>query len=416
MTNSWSKTVVHGMANKEIVLGITGSIAAYKACDLASRLVEAGAKVIPALTRSAQKFVGAASLEGITGNPAILDLFEAEHTREIQHIAVAKRADLFLIAPATANIMAKAAHGRADDWLSTALLATRAPVLFAPAMNVRMYTHPATQANIATLIERGCHFTGLGRLAGTTDILDAAAPLLSSKRDLAGKRVLITSGANHEPIDPVRYIANRSSGKMGCAIAREALRRGAEVTIISGPSETTPPRAARVFQVATAQEMLEAVTAHFEEADIFIAAAAVADYRVDAPKRQKQKRDDDSFNITLHPNPDIAAHIGFSKAPGQLCIGFAAETDDLQQNAKLKLEKKNLDLIVANEVGVPGSGFGAETTRACLITPDGASAPTELISKVQLAEKIFDKIATLHPSGQPAPGASRPRVKAKRPV
>ena len=396
-----------GFDGKEIVLGVTGSVAAYKACDLASRLVEGGARVTAVLTTSAQQFVGAASFEAITGQRAVTNFLEAEHEAGIQHIAVARRADLFLIVPATANFIAKAAQGMADDWLSTALLATDAPVLVAPAMNAHMYAHAATQANLRTLIERGTHIVGPdsgqlacgevgpGRLVETVDLLDAAAKLLCPKTDLMGKRVLMTSGSNHEPIDPVRYIANRSSGKMGCALAREAIQRGAQVTMVSGPSEVMPSRGTEVIAVETAAEMFDAANKRFAECDIFIAAAAVADYRVEAPHREKQKRDDASFTITLQPNPDIAATIGFSKGPNQICVGFAAETHDLTQNAKLKLKKKNLDFIVANEVGVSDSGFGTETTRAWLVSPDGGLEATDLITKGALAGIIFDKISRL---------------------
>jgi phosphopantothenoylcysteine decarboxylase/phosphopantothenate--cysteine ligase len=401
--------MMSGFEGKEIVLGVTGSIAAYKACDLASRLIERGAKVTTVLTTSAQQFVGAASFEAITGRHVVTNFLEAEKEPEIQHIAVARRADLFVIAPATANAIAKSAHGIADDWLSTALLATDAPVLIAPAMNAHMFSHPATQANLRTLIERGVHIVGPdsgqlacgevgpGRLVETPDLLDAIGNLLYTKKDFTGKRVLMTSGSNQEPIDPVRYIANRSSGKMGCALAREALQRGAQVLMVSGPSEVAPPRGAEVISVRTAAEMFEAVQAHFPACDIFIAAAAVADYRVEAPHREKQKRDDDSFSITLHPNPDIAATIGYSKKPNQICVGFAAETHDLTQNAKLKLEKKNLDLIVANEVGVADSGFGTETTRAWLVEPDGTAESMDLVTKTTLSGKIFDKISRLLP-------------------
>lgn len=394
-------------AKKEIVLGVTGSIAAYKACEIASRLVEGEARVVPVLTRHAREFIAPASLEAITGARAITEMFGPLQNPDIEHIAVARRADLFLIAPATANILAKAAHGMADDWLSTTLLATRAPILFAPAMNTQMYEHPATQANIETLRARGCHFAGpgagalacgevgLGRLIDTPAILEAASVLLCEKKDFAGRRVLITSGATHEAIDAVRFIANRSSGKMGRALALEALRRGADVTVIAGPAPVPLPHAAGVVPVQNAQEMLDAVAGRFGDADVFIAAAAVGDYRVEAPIEEKHKRGDKPLSLTLLPNADIAAYAGQHKRPGQITVGFAAETDDLLENAAAKLEKKNLDLIIANQVGGPDCAFGSDTVRAAILSPSNPAGELVLRSKEELAERICDAIAAL---------------------
>lgn len=394
----------HSLRDKEIVLGVTGSIAAYKACEVASRLKEAGARVLPVLTRGGQAFVGTASLEGITGRAAITDMFAPATNPEIEHIAVARRADLFLIAPATADILAKHAHGIADDWLTTTLLATRAPVLFAPAMNTQMYLHPATQDNIALLKTRGCLFVGPGdgqlacgevgpgRLIDTLAILEACVYALSTKRDLSGKRVLITSGGNHEPIDPVRYIGNRSSGKMGRALALEALRRGAEVTVITGPHSAPPPYACQVVQVQTAEEMLHAVDAAFDSCDLFVSAAAVADYRVENPATQKRKRDGASVNITLTPNPDIAATMGKRKRPGQLSIGFAAETQHIAEYGAKKLADKNFDLLCANDVGGSDVGFGSDAHRAWLVAPGKDALDLTVIGKDALAEAIFDAV------------------------
>lgn len=394
-------------AGREIVLGVTGSIAAYKACELASRLKEHGAIVRAALSRAALSFVGPASFEGITGQPAITEMFDPLQNPEIEHIAVARRAGLFLIAPATANVIAKAAHGIADDWLTTTLLATRAPILFAPAMNTQMYLHPATQANIALLKERGCHFVGPGagqlacgevgpgRLIETAPILEAAAVLLRGDTSLAGKHVLLTSGANHEPLDPVRFIGNRSSGKMGHALALEALCRGARVTVVTGPAEVLPPHGASVVQVQTAREMLSAVEEYFSSADIFVAAAAVADYRVDMPRMEKHKRSGDVQSVTLVPNPDIAAEMGRRKRKGQIMVGFAAETNDHVAHAQDKLKRKNLDLIVANQVGVADSGFGTDTNRAWLIARGQAEEALELMGKDELAGRIFDRVTQI---------------------
>jgi phosphopantothenoylcysteine decarboxylase/phosphopantothenate--cysteine ligase len=394
-------------ADKTVVLGVTGSIAAYKACELASRLVEADARVYAVLTQNAQQFVGPATFEALTGNHVVTRMFEPLAQPEIEHIALARRADLFLIAPATANILAKAAHGIADDWLSTTLLATRAPLLFAPAMNTQMYLHPATQENIDILRARGCRFVGPGegklacgevgegRLIEIPAILEAASAALSPKKELTGKRVLITSGATYEPIDPVRFIGNRSSGKMGRAIALEALRRGAEVTVVSGPATVELPFAAEVIRVRTAEEMLQAVRARMDDADLFIAAAAVGDYRVEHPAGEKHKRNGDALTLTLTPNPDIAAYVGAKKRPGQITVGFAAETNNLVEYAAEKLKKKNLDLIVANQVGGPECAFGADAARAWLLTPDAPPTPLELLDKSDLAEQLFDAIAKL---------------------
>lgn len=393
-------------SNKEAVLGVTGSIAAYKACEIASRLTEWGVRVTPVLTKSAQELVGAATFEAITGQRAIIDMFAPLQNPDVEHIALATRASLFLVAPATANVIAKAAHGIADDWLSTTLLATRAPILFAPAMNSNMYDHPATQANIETLRARGCHFVGpgMGRLAcGTVGVgrmidpqtvLEAALPLLSGDASLAGKRVLITSGGNREPIDPVRYIGNRSSGKMGRALALEALMRGARVTVVQGPSETPMPYGVELIPVETAQEMADAVLSRAPEADVIIGAAAVADYRVANAASSKIKRDGNALNLTLAENPDILAEVGKQKRAGQVIVGFAAETDRLLENAAAKLERKKLDLIVANQVGSPDSGFGTDTVKAAFITAAGHVEELPLLSKEELATQILERVAS----------------------
>lgn len=395
------------ISNKEIVLGVTGSIAAYKACELASRLAEYGARVTPMLTDAARELIGAATFEALTGRRAVTALFGVRRDPEITHIALAARADLFLIAPATAHNIAKAAHGIADDMLSTTLLATRGPILFAPAMNENMYAHPATQANIETLRQRGCHFAGpaVGRLAcGTAGpgrmidparILEAAVPLLCDRKELAGKQVLITSGANHEPIDPVRFIGNRSSGKMGRAVALEALARGARVTVITGPCEAPLPYGAEAIRVETAREMAEAALDRAEKADVVIAAAAVADYRVENAASEKIKRDGSPVPLTLVENPDILAEIGARKRPGQIVAGFAAETRGLVHNAEAKLKQKNLDLVVAAHVGTADSGFGTDTLKTVFLAPGGSAEDYPLSSKEEIAEKLMDHIAAL---------------------
>lgn len=392
---------------KHVVLGVTGSIAAYKACEIASTLTKAGVNVTPVLTKSAQNLVGAATFEGLTGNRVITDMFDPVQNTDIEHISVATSADLFLVAPATANILGKAANGISDDWLSTALMVTQAPILFAPSMNTNMYRHEAVQKNIATLAARGCNFIGPdagvlacktigpGRMSEAEAVVERAFSLLNPVNDLAGMHILITSGANHEPIDPVRYIGNRSSGKMGFAIAEEALNRGAKVTVITGPADVAPPANAEVVHVETAQEMCNAVLDRMGDADIIIGAAAVADYRVAEPATKKKKRDGSALHMELVENPDIIATVGAQKRKNQLVIGFAAETNDLIANAKKKLEKKKLDLIVANTVGTADSGFGTDTTDARFLYRDGTIQEHPTLLKTELAARLMDTVTDL---------------------
>lgn len=392
-------------AEKAIVLGVSGSIAAYKACELASRLVERGARVTPVLTHSARQLVGPASFEAITGQRAIVDMFEGLQNPQVEHIAVATAADLFIVAPATAHLLAQAANGLAGDWLTTALLATRAPILFAPAMNTNMYTHPATQENLARLTARGCHFVGpdAGRLACRTvgpgrliepmAILEAALPLLSAERELAGKRVLITSGPTYEAIDPVRYLGNRSSGKMGRALALEALARGAEVTVITGPATEPLPYLADVVAVESAQAMLEAVQARHETAGIVIGAAAVADYRAAEPLPAKRKRGGPAPTIALAENPDIIAWAAAHRKPGQRIVGYAAETENLVDHGQAKRARKGLDLLVANAVGT-GAGFGTDTLEATIIGPEGPLFTPATLTKEDVAYRLFNALAS----------------------
>jgi len=388
-------------------LGVTGSIAAYKACEIASRLVEHGARVTPVLTPSACELVGPATFEAITGNRAITRMFEPLQNPDVEHIAVALRAHLYLIAPATANFIAKAAHGLADDWLTTTLLATRATILVAPAMNTNMYEHPATQENIHTLKKRGVHFVGPdsgrlacrtvgpGRLIDPMKVVEACLPLVSDRHDLRGTRIVMTSGGTHEPIDPVRFIGNRSSGKMGRAIAVEALARGADVTIITGPAETPLPEGALVIPVESAAHMAETVVNLAQDADVFIGAAAVADYRVENPADSKRKKTGKKIELSLVENPDVLGLVAAVKKSGQIIVGFAAETDDLIANAQTKLKKKHLDLIVANEVNTSESGFGTDTSRATLISGDGKVDALPLLTKAEVAERILDRVAAL---------------------
>lgn len=394
-------------AGKTVLLGVCGSIAAYKACELASRLREQGANVLCALTKSARELVQPATFEAITGNPAITDMFAPAVAPEIEHIAVAQRAALFLIAPATANILAKAAHGLADDWLSTTLLATRAPIVYAPAMNTNMYEHPATCENIALLKKRGAFFVGpaagrlacgtegLGRLADIPDILDAARIAAYPVKDYAGKRVLITSGPNHEPIDPMRFIGNRSSGKMGRALALEALCRGAEVCVVTGPAAVPPPYGAETVRVTTADEMYTAVMERAPSCDIIIGAAAVADYTPAAFAEKKIKRHDKELVLCLKPNRDIIAAVAAGKRQGQVVAGFAAESHDTVAHGQEKRVRKGLDLLIANTIGGERCAVGADTGDAWIITPDGDPEPLACIEKTALATVLLDRIAGL---------------------
>jgi phosphopantothenoylcysteine decarboxylase/phosphopantothenate--cysteine ligase len=391
----------------EVVLGVTGSIAAYKACEIASRLVKAGVRVTPVLTESAQQLVGPASFEAITGQRAITRMFEPLQNPEVEHIAVARRASLFLIAPATANILGKAGRGLADDWLSTTLLATRAPILFAPAMNTDMYGHPAVQENLRILAGRGCRFvgpvagrlacgtSGLGKMIEPEAIVEAALPLALGCADLAGKRVLITSGGTREPLDPVRYLGNRSSGKMGRALAWEALLRGAEVHVITGPGAVAPPHGAEVAHVETAAEMDEALQAAAPNADIVIAAAAVSDYRAANPLQAKHKRESGLPALELEENPDLIGELSRQRRQGQILVGFAAETNDLLGEGAKKLRKKGLDLLVANRVGTAESGFEADTVEAAILDRGGVAAELGVVTKAAAAEQLFERLAAL---------------------
>ncbi len=390
---------------KKIVLGVTGGIAAYKAVEVASRLRQAGAEVHVIMTRAAKEFVTELTFREISGQPVASDMWAPVTHWNVAHIALANLADAFLIAPATANLLAKAAHGIADDMLTTTLLATPAPLFFAPAMNSRMYGHPATQQNIATLRSRGAHIIepatghlacgtdGPGRLPEPAVLVKALDDFFRPEKTLAGKNILVTAAGTVEPIDPVRYIGNRSSGRMGYAIAAEAVARGAAVTLVSGPSSLTPPEGLKRFvPVETAAHMREAVLAVFPATDIVIKAAAVADYRPMTVAPNKIKKDAGEITLRLEKNPDILRELGQRKQPGQILVGFAAETENLLAYAQSKLEKKNLDFIVANDVTKPGAGFNTETNLAKLIARDGTVEEFPLLSKRELAARLLDRI------------------------
>ncbi|MBM4264977.1 MAG: bifunctional phosphopantothenoylcysteine decarboxylase/phosphopantothenate--cysteine ligase CoaBC [Deltaproteobacteria bacterium] len=388
-----------------IVLGVTGGIACYKAVELVRLIVKAGMAVRVIMTRGAMEFVTPLTFQTLSGHPVASETFDLTQESEIGHINLADSADLFVIAPATANIIGKIANGIADDLLTTVLMATQAPVLLAPAMNIHMYDNPILQENLLKLRRVGyhvmepgagflaCGYEGKGRLPDPEQIFEEMCRLLK-KKDLAGEKLLITAGPNREPIDPVRYISNRSSGKMGYAVARAALRRGAQVTLVSGPTALEPPAGARFLPVLTARQMLEAMQKEFSACSAVVMAAAVADYHVAEVADKKLKRGNGPLEIRLEPNPDILKLLGAAK-DGKLMIGFAAETNDLIANAQKKLREKNLDMIVANDVTQEGSGFDGDTNVATLIDRTGATRSLPLMTKDELADKILDQLLFL---------------------
>jgi phosphopantothenoylcysteine decarboxylase / phosphopantothenate---cysteine ligase len=389
----------------QIVLGVSGGIACYKAVELVRLLVKGGFSVQVIMTRGAMEFVTPLTFQTLSGHPVATDTFSLTQESEIGHIHLADSADLFVIAPATANIIGKIANGIADDLLTTVVMATRAPVLLAPAMNIHMFENAIVQENLRKLRRVGyhllepaegflaCGYEGKGRLPDPEKILEAIQGLLGNK-DLAGERVLITAGPSREAIDPVRYLSNRSSGKMGYALARAALRRGAEVVLISGPSALDAPAGARVVAVTTAAEMRDAVLKEFPAATTVIMAAAVADYRPVARADRKIKRSADPLELKLEPCPDIAKEVGAQKG-SKFLIGFAAETEELTENAAKKLRAKNLDMIVANNVTMEGSGFDVDTNIATLLEATGATVSLPMMTKDELADRIYDHFIAL---------------------
>ena len=393
------------LEGKKIVLGVTGGIAAYKAVEVASRLRQAGAEVHVVMTREATEFVTELTFREISGNPVTMDMWAPVTHWNVAHVALANLADAVLIAPATANIIAKAAVGIADDMLSTTLLATSAPVFFAPAMNTRMYENPVVQQNIRCLEKRGAHIIapacghlacgakGAGRLPEPVALVKALDNFFGGQSTLAGIKVLVTASGTLEPIDPVRYIGNRSSGKMGYAIAAEAVRRGASVVLISGPSALEPPAGLEKFiPVRTALQMREAVLAEAESCTLIIKAAAVADYRVSRIAANKIKKDENELVLRLEKNPDILWELGQRKRPGQVLVGFAAETQNLLEYARAKLEKKNLDFIVANDVSRADAGFNTETNLVKLLDRSGGVEEFPLMDKHRLAALLLERV------------------------
>ena len=390
-----------------IVLGVTGGIAAYKACELLRLLQKRGMDVYVVMTKHATQFVAPLTFETLSGHPVAVDTFERPATWEVEHIALAKRADLFLIAPATANIIGKMANGIADDMLSTTVMATKAPVMIAPAMNTGMWDNPATQHNIDVLKSRGVHVvtpatghlacgdSGAGKLEDVSVIAERAIAVLEKKKDLQGLRVMVTAGPTREALDPVRYISNRSSGKMGYAIARAAQARGAEVTLLTGPVSIEPPQGVNVVRFMTTQDLLDCALAHAQNQDVIIQSAAPADYRAKEISPIKMKKNGGAdMVIELVENPDVAATLGKNKRADQTFVGFAAETNDVLAHAQGKLVKKNLDMIVANDVTAPGAGFDVNTNIVTLVTKeDMRSLP--LMSKDDVADCILDAVLEL---------------------
>jgi phosphopantothenoylcysteine decarboxylase/phosphopantothenate--cysteine ligase len=396
------------LRGRKIVVGVTGGIAAYKAAALVSRLTQRGADVRVIMTESAVKFVAPLTFQTLSRNPVYTDIFDERDPAVVSHIDLADHADLFIVAPATANIIAKMAHGLADDMLSTTLLATTAPILVAPAMNVHMYAHPAVQANLRLLAERGvrfvepgtgqlaCGYVGKGRLAEPETIADAAEELLaerpreaaSGERPLAGRRVVVTAGGTIERIDPVRYITNDSSGKMGIAVAEAARDLGAEVTLVAARVSAPLPEGVEIVRAESAEDMLDAVMARFDAADIVVKAAAVADYRPAVRHASKMKKKADRLALELEKTPDILAEAGRRKTR-QLVIGFAAETENLEANAMDKLRRKNCDLIVANDVTAPGAGFGADTNTVAVFDAGGRAAEWTALPKREIGLRLM---------------------------
>ena len=391
--------------NKNILLGVTGGIAAYKSVEIASRLKKLGANVKVVMTKSATEFVTPRTFQEITKNPVSVEMFGDAANFNVAHIALADFAELFLIAPATANFLAKAAHGIADDLLTTTFLATTAPIMIAPSMNTNMLNNPATQANLEILRNRGvkilesatgelaCGIVGKGRLPEPVEICDNVIKFFSNKT-LANKKILVTAGGTIEPIDPVRYIGNRSSGKMGYEIAKSAVNHGAEVILISGKADITPPKNLRFIQVESAEQMREKVLSEFDSVDAVIMAAAVADYRVKNISSQKIKKSAESFTLELVKNPDILKELGALKK-NQILIGFAAETENLIDYANKKLIEKNLDMIVANNVAITGAGFNVDTNIATFINRAGEIENLDKMSKSELADKIILRLVAL---------------------
>jgi phosphopantothenoylcysteine decarboxylase/phosphopantothenate--cysteine ligase len=394
------------LAGRELVLAVTGSIAAYKAAYLLRELRRAGAEVTVVLTRAAREFVGPLTFRTLSGRPVLMDLFDPQEPAAVEHVGLAERADLLLVAPATAHALARAALGLADDFLGTLLLAVRRPALFAPAMDGGMWEHPAVQGHVATLRARGATvlepghgdlasgLTGPGRFPEVDDIVETAVRLTWPRRDLAGAHVLVTAGPTREALDPVRYLTNRSSGRMGYALATQAARRGARVTLVTGPTHLPPPLGVRVIPVQTALEMREAILHAAEPASIVVMAAAVADYRVAAPAGRKLRSKQAGLALALEPTADILAELGATKGE-RFLVGFAAETHEVRESARAKLAAKGIDLIVANDVGRADIGFDVPDNEVVLLDRWGGVTELPRRPKLEVADRILDRVQEL---------------------
>lgn len=391
------------LQGKTVVLGVTGGIAAYKMPNLASALVKLGCNVQVLMTQNATQFITAVTFETLTGNKALVDTFDRNFSFQVEHIAVADQADLVMIAPATANVIAKLAHGLADDMLTTTVLACNCPKIVVPAMNTKMYENPVTQDNLNTLRRYGwevvepasgylaCGAVGKGKLPEPEVLLQVILHDLAHEKDMMGKKVLVTAGPTQEALDPVRYLTNHSSGKMGYAIAQAAARRGAQVTLVSGPVALKRLPYVETVDVVSAQEMFEAVAVRAAEQDILIKAAAVADYRPMMVAEDKMKKSDDALSIPLERTQDILSWLGQHRRPGQFLCGFSMETQNMVENSRKKLEKKQVDMTAANNLKVEGAGFGVDTNLLTLITKDGLDE-LPLVTKEEAADLLLDRI------------------------
>ncbi|MCI7106860.1 MAG: bifunctional phosphopantothenoylcysteine decarboxylase/phosphopantothenate--cysteine ligase CoaBC [Agathobacter sp.] len=391
------------LKGKCVILGVTGSIAAYKIASLASSLVKLHADVTVIMTKNATNFINPITFETLTGNKCLVDTFDRNFQYSVEHVSLAKKADIVLVAPASANVIGKIAHGIADDMLTTTILACKCPKLISPAMNTNMYENAIVQDNLKILENYGfevidpacgylaCGDTGAGKMPEPEALLAYIMRTIVCKKDLRGKKVMITAGPTQEKIDPVRFITNHSTGKMGYAIAENCMRRGAEVTLITGPVALTPPPFVKVVSVVSAADMAEAVKTCYEAQDIIIKSAAVADYRPLHPANEKVKKKDGGATIELERTEDILAFLGKNKRPGQFVCGFSMETENMLENSRAKLEKKNVDMIVANNLKVAGAGFGTDTNVVTLITREDCKE-LEIMSKADVAEAIVSAI------------------------
>ncbi|MBS6507717.1 MAG: bifunctional phosphopantothenoylcysteine decarboxylase/phosphopantothenate--cysteine ligase CoaBC [Paraclostridium bifermentans] len=395
------------LKDKTVVIGVCGGIAVYKACDLVSKLKKTGVNVHVIMTKSATEFVAPLTFQTLSQNYVVEDMFESPKTWDVEHISLAKKADVFVLAPATANVIGKVANGIADDMLTTTIMATKAKVIIAPAMNTNMYENPVVQRNIQTLKDLdykfvepesgrlACGDIGSGKLASVDTIFNSIIELLEIKKDLEGTSMIITAGPTVESIDPVRYITNRSTGKMGYSIAKKAIERGADVTLVSGPTNIVPPQNLKKFiQIESAEDMYNAVLENMDENQVIIKSAAVADYRPKEYSDNKIKKSDDDLSIRLDRTKDIALELGKIKN-NKILVGFAAETNDLLENAKNKIQKKNLDFIVANDLTQDGAGFGVDTNIVKIIDREGVVQEHPKMKKEEVADVILDKIKTL---------------------